>query len=127
MSYSVIGKSFPRSDALLQVTGKCQYGDDYFRPGMLYAKVLRSKHVHAKILGIDTSAAERMAGVKAVITSKDVPHNRFGFTHQDQPLLVEEKVRHLGDAVAAVAATSWEAAEEASVDQGRLRAVARLL
>jgi CO/xanthine dehydrogenase Mo-binding subunit len=113
MSYSVIGKSFPRADALLQVTGKCLYSDDYTRPGMLYAKILRSKHAHAKVLKIDTSAAERLAGVKAVIISKDVPHNRFGFTHQDQPILVEDKVRHFGDAVAAVAATSWEAAAEA--------------
>ena len=113
MTYSVIGKSFPRSDALLQVTGKSLYGEDYSRPGMLYAAILRSQHAHAKVLGIDTSAAERMAGVKAVITSKDVPHNRFGFTHQDQPILVEDKVRYFGDAVAAVAATSWEAAHEA--------------
>ena len=119
MSNSVIGKSFPRSDAVLQVTGKSQYGEDVFRPGMLHAAILRSQHAHAKVLKIDTSAAEKLAGVKAVITSKDVPHNRFGFTHQDQPLLVDEKVRHFGDAVAAVAAESWEAAEEAlAADQG---------
>ena len=113
MSHSVIGKSFPRNDAVLQVTGKSQYGEDVFRPGMLHARILRSQHAHARILKIDTSAAEKLAGVKAVITHKDVPHNRFGFTHQDQPLLVDEKVRHYGDAVAAVAAESWEAAEEA--------------
>ncbi len=113
MSNSVIGKSYPRSDAVLQVTGKSQYGQDVFRPGMLHALILRSQHAHAKVLKIDTSAAEKLAGVKAVITHKDVPHNRFGFSHQDQPLLVDEKVRHYGDAVAAVAAESWEAAEEA--------------
>lgn len=113
MSNSVIGKSFPRSDAVLQVTGKSQYGQDVFRPGMLHALILRSQHAHAKVLKIDTSAAEKLAGVKAVITHKDVPHNRFGFSHQDQPLLVDEKVRHYGDAVAAVAAETWEAAEEA--------------
>jgi len=113
MSDSLIGKSFPRSDAVLQVTGKSQYGADVFRPGMLHARILRSQHAHARIVKIDTSAAEKLAGVKAVITHKDVPCNRFGFTHQDQPLLVDEKVRHYGDAVAAVAAESWEAAEEA--------------
>jgi CO/xanthine dehydrogenase Mo-binding subunit len=113
MSNSVIGKSFPRSDAVLQVTGKSQYGQDVFRPGMLHARILRSQHAHAKVLKIDASAAEKLAGVKAVITHKDVPHNRFGFSHQDQPLLVDEKVRHYGDAVAAVAAESWEAAEQA--------------
>ncbi|MGA2990622.1 MAG: molybdopterin cofactor-binding domain-containing protein [Candidatus Korobacteraceae bacterium] len=113
MNYSVIGKSFPRGDALLQVTGKSLYGEDCYRPGMLYAKALRSQHAHARIVKIDTSAAGKLAGVKAVITAKDVPHNRFGFTHQDQPILADEKVRYLGDAVAVVAATSWEAAEKA--------------
>jgi len=112
MGYSVIGKSFPRSDALQQVTGTSQYGSDVFRPDMLHALVLRSQHAHAKILKIDTSAAEKLAGVRAVITSKDVPVNRFGFSHQDQPLLVDDKVRHYGDAVAAIAADTWEAAEE---------------
>lgn len=112
MSYSVIGKSFPRSDALQQVTGKMQFGADVFRPDMLHALVLRSQHAHAKILKIDTSAAEKLAGVRAVITSKDVPYNRFGFTHQDQPLMADDKVRYFGDAVAAIAADSWEAAVE---------------
>ena len=50
--------------------------------------------------------------MKAVITAKDVPYNRFGLTHLDQPILADEKVRYFGDAVAAVAATSWEAAEK---------------
>ena len=85
----------------------------FFVRGCCTSAILRSKHAHAKVLKIDTSAAEKLAGVRAVITSKDVPHNRFGFTHQDQPLLVDEKVRHFGDAVAAVAAESWEAAQEA--------------
>lgn len=113
MDPSVIGKSFPRHDAVLQVTGKALYAEDLFRPNMLHAQVLRSEHAHAKVLSVDTSAAEKLAGVRAVITSKDVPHNRFGFTHQDQPVLVDDKVRFYGDAVAAVAADSWEAAREA--------------
>jgi nicotinate dehydrogenase large molybdopterin subunit len=113
MDSSVVGKSFPRHDAVLQVTGKALYAEDLFRPNMLHAQVLRSMHAHARILKIDTSAAEKLAGVRAVITSKDVPHNRFGFTHQDQPVLVDDKVRFYGDAVAAVAADSWEAAREA--------------
>ena len=113
MSHSVVGKSFSRTDAVLQVTGKSIYGDDYSPPGMLYAKMLRSRHAHAKILKLDTSKAEQLAGVKAVITAIDCPNNRWGFTHQDQPVLVDDKVRFLGDAIAAVAATSWEAAQEA--------------
>lgn len=113
MDYNVIGKSLPRHDVILQVTGKSLYGDDVTRPGMLFAKALRSKHAHAKILGLDTAAAEKLPGVKAVITHKDMPHNRFGFTHQDQPVLADDKVRCFGDAVAVVAAVSPDVAEEA--------------
>lgn len=113
MDYHVIGKRVPRHDAILQVTGKAVYGDDVSRPGMLVAKVLRSKYAHAKILQVDTSAAEKLPGVLAVLTAKDIPHNRFGFTHQDQPVLADDKVRYYGDAVAAVAAVSQDAAEEA--------------
>lgn len=113
MAYNVVGKSFPQLDAEMQVTGKSLYCDDISRPGMLYAKALRSEHAHARILRIDTSAAENLAGVKAVITAKDVPQNRFGITHVDQPILADDKVRCYGDFVAVVAASSWEAAEEA--------------
>lgn len=113
MSYSVVGKSFPRMDALLQVTGKSIYGDDVYRPGMLYAKILRSTYPHARILKIDTSKAQALHGVRGIITSADVPHNRYGFTHQDQPVLADDKVRFLGDAVAAVAAESEKTAEKA--------------
>lgn len=110
---TVIGKRIPRHDAVLQVTGRAEYGVDVSRPGMLFAKVLRSPHPHARILKLDTAPAENLPGVSAVITAEDVPHNRFGFTHLDQPLLVEDRVRYRGDAIAAVAADSLEAAEEA--------------
>jgi CO/xanthine dehydrogenase Mo-binding subunit len=113
MSHSVIGKSIPRIDAVLQVTGKSLYGADNLCAGMLFAKALRSKHAHARILSVDTSKAEKLAGVKAVLTAREIPYNRFGLTHKDQPILADDKVRYLGDAVAVVAATSWEAAEEA--------------
>ena len=113
MGFSVIGKSVPRIDAALQVTGEDRYGEDYFRSDMLWAKALRSNHAHAKILNIDTSRARQHAGVEAVITSKDILHNRFGITHLDQPILADDKVRYFGDAVAVVAATSLEAAQEA--------------
>ncbi len=113
MSYSVVGRSFPRNDAVLQVTGQSLFGDDFVRPNMLYGRALRSKHAHAKILKLDTSQAEKLPGVKAVITSADIVHNRFGVSHEDQPVLADDKVRYYGDAVAVVAATSWEAAEDA--------------
>ena len=109
----VIGQRIPRHDAILQVTGKVEYGVDLTRRGMLHAKVLRSALPHAKIIKLDVSRAEKLAGVAAVITAADVPNNRFGFTHLDQPLLAEDRVRYLGDAIAVVAANSVDTAEEA--------------
>lgn len=117
---NVIGRRMPRHDAILQVTGTSEYGVDLTRPGMLAAKVLRSAHAHARIVEIDTSRAMNHPDVKAVITAEDVPNNRFGFTHLDQPLLADDKVRYRGDAVAVVAATSSDAAEEAL---GRIQVV----
>ncbi|MGB9868022.1 MAG: xanthine dehydrogenase family protein molybdopterin-binding subunit [Bacillota bacterium] len=111
---SVIGQRLPRHDAVLQVTGKAIYGEDLKMPGMLYCKVRRAGVPHARILKVDTSPAEAMPGVMAVVTAKDVPFNAFGFTHLDQPVIAGEKVCYAGDAVAAVAATSLEVAEEAA-------------
>lgn len=110
---AVIGQRLPRHDALLQVTGKLEYGIDLKRPGMLYALVLRSPFSHANLVHLDVSRAARLPGVAAIITAAEVPHNRFGFTHLDQPLLAESKVRFRGEAIAAVAAESWETAQEA--------------
>lgn len=109
----VIGQRIPRHDAVLQVTGRAEYGIDLSRPGMLHAKLLRSSFPHARILKVDTSRAASLSGVAAIITAQDVPNNRFGFTHLDQPVLVEDRVRYRGDAIAAVAAESVEAAAEA--------------
>ena len=69
--FKVIGTRPPRPDGIEKVTGKAQYGADLNVANMLFAKILRSPHAHAKILSIDTSAAEKLDGVKAVITSKD--------------------------------------------------------
>ena len=113
MSYSVIGKPYPRTDALLQVTGSAMYGEDIKRPGMLYAKILRSEYPHARIIGIDTAEARALPGVRCIITAADIPCNCFGFTHQDQPVMADDKVRCLGDAVAALAADSAAIAEAA--------------
>jgi CO/xanthine dehydrogenase Mo-binding subunit len=109
----VIGQRIPRHDAILQVTGKAEYGVDLARRGMLHAKVLRSALPHAKIVRLDVSRAEKLPGVAAILTAADVPDNRFGFTHLDQPLLAEDRVRYLGDAVAVVAADSVDTAAEA--------------
>src|SRR5690349_22434629 len=72
-AYKVIGKRHSRYDATDKVTGRAQYGADIRLPNMLYGKVLRSPHAHAIIRSIDTSAAEALPGVKAVVTAADLP------------------------------------------------------
>jgi len=103
-----------RPDGLAKVTGTLKYLTDLTFPNMLYGKILRSDYPHANILSINTEEAEKLPGVVAVITYKDVPGmNRFGIIVPDQPVLCEERVRYVGDAVAAVAATSMAIAEQA--------------
>lgn len=109
-TYTVIGKGRPRVDAVKQVTGKVQYLCDMHLPDMLYGKAVYSTEHHAKILNIDTSEAENLPGVHAVITYKDVPHNLIGITYDDTPVLAEGKVRYKGEMVAAVAAETYEIA-----------------
>jgi CO/xanthine dehydrogenase Mo-binding subunit/aerobic-type carbon monoxide dehydrogenase small subunit (CoxS/CutS family) len=100
-----IGANVRRLDAPSKVTGKLKYAGDMTMPGMLHVKVLRSPHAHARIVEIDTSAAEAMPGVEGVVTSRDVPgKGGFGVFVHDQPIMAREKVRYVGEAVAAVAA-----------------------
>ena len=100
-------------DALDKVTGKAKYLDDISFPGLLIGKILRSPHPHARILSIDTSEAEKLSGVRAVITAKDCPRNKFGMEIPDVDMLAVDKVRYVGDEVAAVAADTDETAREA--------------
>lgn len=109
-----VGRRVSRHDALLQVTGQAPYGEDRRAPGMLWAKAVRSPHPHARILSIDASTALAMPDVRAVITAADIPHNRYGFTHEDQRVLADDRVRYVGEAVAVVAAETLRAAEEAA-------------
>lgn len=111
--FNVLGRTIPRHDAVQQVTGKVIYGEDLYRPGMLFACALYSKYAHARVLKVDTSGAESIPGVRGVITARDVPGNRYGITHKDQSVLADEKVRHKGDAIAVVAADSLKIAREA--------------
>ncbi|MEW6667310.1 MAG: xanthine dehydrogenase family protein molybdopterin-binding subunit [Thermodesulfobacteriota bacterium] len=113
--YRYVGKSVPRVDALAKVTGRAKYctEEGIGFPGMLYGKVLFSPHAHANIVSIDTSRAESMVGVKAVLTGKDVPGYRSGVFVLDRHILCRQKVRFVGDSVALVLADSVEAAEEA--------------
>lgn len=117
--YSVIGKPIPTIDAAVKAKGEAVYTTDITLPGMLHGKILRSPHPHAKILRIDTSRAEKLRGVKAVVTAKDAPKVKYGgmMVHfpgsGDQYLLARNKVRYLGDEVAAVAAIDEDIAMEA--------------
>lgn len=100
-----------RPDGATKVTGQLQYLTDMTLPDMIHGRVLRSEYPYARILSIDTSEAEALEGVYAVLTSKDVPGlNRFGIATPDQPVFCEDIVRYVGDAIAAVAADSPELA-----------------
>ncbi len=110
---SVVGKSVPRVDALVKVTGSAELSLLRKYRGRLYEKVLRSPYPHAKIISIDTSKAEQLAGVICVVTGKDAPEKKSGSAILDQPVLARDVVCAVGDPVAAVAAKSLDIAEEA--------------
>jgi len=119
----IIGTSPVRPDGVPKVTGLAQYGADFSLPGMLWGKILRSPHAHARIRSIDTSKALALRGVKAVLTSADLPEQKFeyvgperiavNFWHMTRNIMAREKVLYEGHAVAAVAATTSAIAEEA--------------
>ncbi|HWO42406.1 MAG TPA: xanthine dehydrogenase family protein molybdopterin-binding subunit [Candidatus Eisenbacteria bacterium] len=108
-----IGKPVPRLDGGPKVSGQTRYTADVVLPGMAWGKCLRSALPHARIAHIDTAEAKRVKGVLAVLTAADVPRRLFGRMLKDTPVLAQEKVRFAGEKIAAVAAESLEAAEEA--------------
>ncbi len=110
--YQTVGARVPKLDALEKVQGKATYIHDLKVPRMLYGKILWSEHAHARIRKIDTSRAEKLPGVKAVITGYNTPEIKTGF-FKDNPVLKKDKVRQFRDEVAAVAAESEAIAEEA--------------
>jgi 4-hydroxybenzoyl-CoA reductase alpha subunit len=107
-----VGKDVPRVDAEVKVTGEATFSADVRLPNMLLGRLVRSPLPHAWILHIDTSRAERLSGVKAVITGQETPFV-FGVSHMDQTPLQTEKVRYVGDPVAAVAAVDEDTLLEA--------------
>jgi len=113
--FSVVGQPLPKIDAWSKVTGDTRYADDMVLPRMAFGKLLRSPHAHARITRIDTARARAVPGVYAVITGADLPRVKFGIlpVSQDEEALCLEKVRMVGDAVAAVAAVDEETADRA--------------
>lgn len=118
--FNVIGKRHPKIEAVEKVTGKLKYSGDLQFPNCLHVKILRSPYAHANIKSIDTSMAKALKGVAAVITHEDVPKipTMHQFLHMPKVMffdsfLLEKKVRHVGDRVAAVAAETVEIAEKA--------------
>ena len=109
----VVGKSTPRVEGVFKVTGQAQYSADLQLPETLWGRCLRSPVAYARIKRIDTSKAERAPGVKAVLTGLDVPGLRIGRCIYDTPVLADGIVRFIGEKVAAIAATSKQAAEAA--------------
>lgn len=119
---SLIGKKIPRIDSWELITGSGQFSGDVILPGMLHGRILRSPVAHGRILHIDTSRAEKLYGVRKVITGKDVPQKLYGAgtggspipgAIPDEQILCVEKVHYAGDPIAAVAAIDRDTAEEA--------------
>ena len=112
--YHVVGKSKQRLDGFAKVTGELRFTDDLKLPGMLYAKVLRSSVPHGVVIKIETGEALRVPGVVAVLTSRDVPgRNGVGIIVKDEPVLIEDRIRRVGDPLALVAAESLASANVA--------------
>ncbi|HCW78812.1 MAG TPA: aldehyde oxidase [Gemmatimonadetes bacterium] len=111
---AVIGSGMRKVDGLEKSTGRAVYTDDVTLPGMLHGKILRSPHPHARIVSIDTSRAEALDGVHAVITGRDMPiqYGIIPWTQDEYPLCLD-RVRYIGDGVAAVAAIDEDTAIEA--------------
>ena len=110
---SIIGAAVGRVEGAEKVSGQAVYGADVHFRDTLWGKILRSPYPHARILRIDTSKASQVPGVKAIVTGKDEPDHYQGKSIRDIPVLCWDKVRYIGDKVAAIAAESREAAEEA--------------
>jgi len=112
-TYAVVGKPVTREDGPDKVSGHTRYSGDLILPGMLWGKVLRSPVPHARIVHIDIAGALKLPGVHAVLTGRDLAGMLVGRTLRDTPLLAQDKVRFVGEKVAAVAADNLDTAEEA--------------
>src|ERR671919_997308 len=125
--YRVIGTPVERVDGPEMLSGQALYGPDVKLSGMLWGKILRSPIPHGKVLRVDRENAKKHPGVKAVICARDVPTRRYGYAIEDEHIFAIDKVRYVGQPVAAVAAVDEDTAEEAlsliEVDYDELPAV----
>ncbi|MBM4325853.1 MAG: 4-hydroxybenzoyl-CoA reductase [Deltaproteobacteria bacterium] len=127
--FQVLGARAPRLDAPAKSTGQAKYADDLTMSGMLHGALLQSPIAHGKILNIDTSKARKLKGVRAVVTAREAGLVKYGVSpaRYDETLYCHEKVRYVGDEIAAVAAvdleTALEAVELIKVDYEELPAV----
>lgn len=112
--FKIVGAAVPRVEAGDKVTGRTVYAADVHPAGTLWAKILRSPHAHARLRSIDVSRARQVPGVKAILTGKEIEGYLIGKQIRDMPVLCWDRVRFVGDRVAAVAAESVDAAEEAA-------------
>jgi xanthine dehydrogenase D subunit len=109
-----IGTNAPRPDGVAKVSGEFSFSSDLWADNMLWGATLRSPHPHARIISIDTSAAQTLPGVRAVITAKDVPGQlTYGLISKDQPVFADSVVRYMGEPIAAVAADHPETCRRA--------------
>src|ERR671913_2302732 len=111
--FKVVGTSPARMGGVERVVGKGVYGIDLMLKDQLHGAILRSQHAHAKIVSIDTTEAKKVPGVRAVVTAADAPNVRYGRSYMDRHILARDKVRFMGDPVAAVAAESLAIAKQA--------------
>lgn len=111
--YDVVGKSLPRLEVMDKAIGAGVFALDMTLPRMLYGRILRSRFPHARLVKVDVSKASRIPGVRGLVTGDDTPKIAFGAVKKDEHVLAVDKVRYLGEEVAALAAESEEAAEEA--------------
>ena len=111
-----IGRSVPMLDALARVTGEVDYMVNLRLPNMLVGKIVRSQAPHAKLLKVDTANALQVPGVVAILTGADLGTNAFyGAAIKDQGVVAVDRVRYVGESIAAIAAENEEAAEEAAI------------
>ncbi|MBM3525912.1 MAG: xanthine dehydrogenase family protein molybdopterin-binding subunit, partial [Alphaproteobacteria bacterium] len=111
---AAVGARVPRIDARDKLTGRALYSDDLSRPGLLHAALAVSPHAHARIISYDVASAKAVPGVKAVITGADYPARRVGAFVKDETMFAKDRVRYVGEPVAAVAATDPETARRAA-------------